>query len=174
VLWQRSLQSGRTLNFILSGGYNVGVRYDLNGNEFRIANYSFAAFALARNLLGPSEALVIRTYMWQHKGVSLDRMVLEETSASTEENARVCTVILSRKFGFFGERRRQIINVGILTNLFHIARATMWFRALLPNDSFSVQMVIAEDWVALDLSRDWYKSSFIHHHHHHHHTLSLS
>lgn len=153
VKWRRSLQYGKPLNFIVSGGYNVGVRYDLNGNAFATANYSFSAFALARNLLGPSEALVIRDYMSQRERIPQERMVLEETSASTEENGRVCAVILSRRYGFVPEGR--IIKVGILTNLFHIARATTWFRTLLPSDVFSIQMVIAEDWIALDLSDDW-------------------
>lgn len=154
VKWRRSVQYGKPLNFILSGGYNAGVRYDLNGNEFRSANYSFSAFGLARNLLGPSEALVIRNFMWEHENVPLNRMVLEETSASTEENARCCAVILSRRLGFVPEGR--IVKVGILTNLFHIARATTWFRTLLSSDVFSVQMVIAEDWIALDFTDDWY------------------
>jgi len=135
-------------SLILSGGYNVGVRYDLNNTVFAKANFTFAAIAEAR-WKGPSEARVMAgVVIAPPYNLPLAQVAFEESSATTEENARMTSVMLSRSY-FNGT-----VGVGVLTNLYHLPTAVSLFRANVPS-KYAVQPIFAEDWLALDTSEDW-------------------
>jgi len=117
--------------FIISGGYNVGVRYDLvNNTVFASANFSFEAFALARQW--PSESEIMKRVMCEELGVPAASVLLEETSATTDENAKLGAVILSRSNFFTRSNNagaeKSRLRVGVLTNLFHMPRAILSFE----------------------------------------------
>lgn len=71
---------------LFSGGYNIGVRYTLNGTVFQQANNSFAAFAMARRYASEAEtmrAFVASTLLNES---AYEAIMVEEDSDSTEEN----------------------------------------------------------------------------------------
>jgi len=122
--------------FIISGGYNWGVRYDDN-QIFPKPDFSFEAFTRARRM-GKSEAEVIRDFMREHCGVPEDAMLLEEASATTEENAEFLKIILERPT--FSETK----GIAILTLIHHMERALPAFRAIM-----EVELLLAEDLLAM-------------------------
>lgn len=150
VLYSKS----QNLRFIVSGGYNVGVRYNLKSNQILTnADFSFEAFAEARHI-GPSEAFVLGAYMTS-LGIPRKYILLEESSATTVENARMTAIILSRT-NFINLNRTMTI--GVLTNLFHMPVALSAFREHLPNAQ--VEPLFAEDWIAEANNREWLNSIY--------------
>ncbi len=88
----RLFERDPSLLIILTGGYNVGVRYteemlmhDVKGEP---ENFATARFQ------GPSEAGVMQRCLKEQWAVPIDRMILEESSAFTHENARFVKRIL--------------------------------------------------------------------------------
>lgn len=146
-------QQGITSRFIVSGGFNVGVRYDFEMNAvFAKPNFSFEAFALARRR-GPSEAQIIAQVMQEEYGVPSAAILLEDLSATTQENALFVRQILSRSLaeGVDGTDLSRMKPIGLLTLLYHMSRALDTFRSA----GMEVEPVYAEDVLALDASRNW-------------------
>jgi len=77
--------------FVIMGGYNFGVRYD--DENILKANFSFEAISSARNK--SSEAEAIKDYMVA-EGVSEKDIMLEELSATTEEQVKIFSMLLKR------------------------------------------------------------------------------
>lgn len=158
VAAQRNAADG-TVRFVISGGYNVGVRYELvNNTVFANANFSSTAFALARDL-GPSEAQVMRRVMTTAPfNVSAANVMCEETSATTDENGGVGSIILSR-YGLFPTDAQDALplRIGLLTNLFHMPRALPAFASALQRQNFSATIIplYAEDWCILNRATPW-------------------
>jgi len=132
VAWEKGVGK----RFIISGGYNWGVRYD-DKQILPKPDFSFEAFTKARRM-GKSEAEVIRDFMREHCGVPEDAMLLEEASATTEENAEFLKIILERPT--FSEAK----GIAILTLIHHMERALPAFRAII-----EVEPLLAEDLLAL-------------------------
>jgi len=121
--------------FVISGGYNWGVRYD-DKQILPKPDYSFEAFTRARRT-GKSEAEIIRDFMREHCGVPEDAMLLEEVSATTEENAEFLRIILERPA--FSEAR----GIAILTLIHHMERALPAFRAIMEVDPLHAEDLLA-------------------------------
>jgi hypothetical protein len=99
----------RPLRFVLSGGYNVGVRYVVgDGGQSSSSSglsglldppcFTFEALAGARQGY-PSEAAAMKDRLCQHYAVREGTeaiFVLEEASATTLENAAMCKMLLAR------------------------------------------------------------------------------
>jgi len=132
VAWEKGVGK----RFIISGGYNWGVRYD-DKQILPKPDFSFEAFTKARRM-GKSEAEVIRDFMREHCGVPEDAMLLEEASATTEENAEFLKIILERPT--FSEAK----GIAILTLIHHMERALPAFRAII-----EVEPLLAEDLLAM-------------------------
>lgn len=131
IAWEKELVE----KFAISGGYNIGVRYD-HTKILEEANFSFEAVAKARNK--KSEAEVIRNFMTKH-GVPLEVIFLEELSATTEEQADIFKIILRRTT--FAQDKK----IAILTLLHHMNKALPIFRKTNP----SIEPLFAEDLLAL-------------------------
>lgn len=133
VAWKK----GITKRFIISGGYNFGVRYD--GKQILPkADFSFEAFAKARN--EKSEAEIIKDFLRDNYGVPETAMFLEELSAYTKEQAEILRVLLTRTT--FSEAKK----IAILTLLYHMKRALPTFRAI----GLKAEPLFAEDLLALE------------------------
>jgi len=132
VAWAKGIGK----RFIISGGYNWGVRYD-DKQILQKPDFSFEAFTRARRM-GKSEAEAIRDFMREHCGVPEDAMLLEEVSATTEENAQFLKIILERPA--FSEAK----GIAILTLIHHMERALPAFRAIM-----EVEPLLAEDLLAM-------------------------
>ena len=132
---------------IFNGGFNVGVRYWLNGTLLSPPDFSFAAFARASRY--PSESGVMKDYVMQAFGLPSSAVLLEQTSATTEENAYVDAQILNRT-NFLP----PIKTLGLLTNLYHMPRAFISFRSALSLIGIQPCPVFAEDMVCL-LGLEW-------------------
>lgn len=112
------LLEGATNRLVIAGGKNWGIRYD----ETHVflppekPDFSYEAYAMARHL-GPSEAQVIAEFIDSHTERAFTaNMLLEELSATTEENAAFVGVMLNRMPAFTGVK-----SVGILTQIYHMA-----------------------------------------------------
>jgi hypothetical protein len=79
--------------FFVSGGYNVGIRYNPK-QILQPPNFSFEAIAKAR-WLGPSEAQIIFEEMVK-KGVPQEKIFLEELSTTSKKNAEMLRIFLKR------------------------------------------------------------------------------
>lgn len=88
-----SPSSSLPLSMIFTGGYNIGVRYLLNGTVLIQPNNSFAAYALARSYASEAETMrnFVTTYLLNSDAASL--IMVEEDSASTEENVQFSYVV---------------------------------------------------------------------------------
>jgi uncharacterized SAM-binding protein YcdF (DUF218 family) len=130
-------QKGIVKKFIISGGYNFGVRYDyskiLNNPDF-----SFEFFALAR--WEKSEAQIIAEFLHEEYKIPLQDMFLEELSATTEESVEILKILLKRKTFSFAKR------IGVLTLLSHMERALLLFK----NANLKVKPVFAEELLVLE------------------------
>jgi len=122
---------------LISGGYNLGVRYTpekiLNPPDF-----SFEALAKAR-WLGTSEAEVIFQELVQGS-VPPEKIFLEEISATSEENAEILSILLKRTT-FQGMKK-----IGIMSLLYHLKKISAFFKEKIPE----VEFVFAEDLLAMD------------------------
>lgn len=79
-------------SLLFSGGYNIGVRYLLNGTVLVQPNNSFAAYALARTFASEAETMreFVTTYLLGPAAGAA--IMVEEDSASTEENVQFMCV----------------------------------------------------------------------------------
>eukprot|EP01095_Lingulamoeba_sp_RSL-Kostka_P017190 TRINITY_DN8797_c0_g1_i1.p1 TRINITY_DN8797_c0_g1~~TRINITY_DN8797_c0_g1_i1.p1 ORF type:complete len:285 (+),score=70.44 TRINITY_DN8797_c0_g1_i1:332-1186(+) len=112
------------VNTIIAGGYNEGVRYNLGGYLIEPANTTFAAYSNARN--GESEAFVMKEWMQSIFNIPESTILVEETSTSTIENAQVSNILLTRLAQYTFDK--QNLNVGLVTNLYHMGRALQNFK----------------------------------------------
>jgi len=134
IAWKKGIAK----RFIISGGYNFGVRY--NEREI-LKNPDFSFEALARTRQEKSEAEVIAEFLYREYNVPLEAMYLEELSATTEENAEFVKILLKRKSTFdFAQR------IGVLTLIYHMEKALPIFRKI----GLEVEPLFAEDLIALE------------------------
>jgi len=130
-------QMGVVKKFIISGGYNFGVRYDYS-RILETPNFSFEAFALAR--WKKSEAQIIAEFLHEEYNVPLQDMLLEELSATTEENVEFLKILLKRQTFNFAKR------IGVLTLLPHMERALPLFKKA----NLNVKPIFAEELLVLE------------------------
>ncbi|MCS7369459.1 MAG: YdcF family protein [archaeon GBS-70-058] len=128
---------GIVKKFIISGGYNFGVRYDYS-SILEKPNFSFEAFALAR--WEKSEAQIIAEFLHEEYKVPLQDMLLEELSATTEENVEFLKTLLKRQTFNFAKR------IGVLTILSHMERALPLFKRA----NLDVKPLFAEELLILE------------------------
>lgn len=126
---------GITEKFIISGGYNFWVRY--NENQILTADFSFDAFVRGRS--EKSEAETIRNFM-KKQGVPKEAIFLEETSATTQENAEILKILLSRTTFNFAKR------IAVLTLIYHMQRVLPVFKSV----ELNIESLFAEDLLALE------------------------
>lgn len=145
-----------TIEFINSGGYNVGVRYGLD-SPMTHADFSMKAFCKARRDY-PSEAKIMKQIMTNQFKVPEDIIYLEEQSATTIENAQFCQILLARHNFLSRDDTTTSRNspsssyqIAILTNMDHMKRASSIFQGM----NMRVNTIYAEDFVIFDKSKDW-------------------
>lgn len=131
VLYYR--QHADTCRFVVMGGYNFGVRYN-DTTILKEPDFSFGALSRAR--VSPSEAETIRYFMARNR-VPPEAIVLEELSATTEEQVKIAGILLKRTT-FEGVKRVGILSVGP-----HLHKTYPIFKKELA--SFNVVPVYAED-----------------------------
>ena len=156
--WKEKMAKG----FILSGGYNIGVRYDLDrstpvfGNPNSPKKPDFSKRAQQKARCYRSEASVMAEIMIRDYGVPPEVLILEEESRTTAENAQNTLRILGRL---------NVKKFTILTNLFHIQRAVKEFVftqrpiAMLPSTLLAESLYVKEDRRHLSLVLDYYSGS---------------
>lgn len=132
---------GITKRFIVSGGYNTGVRYDKK--NIIPTNFSFEAFSRARRE-GPSEAQAISEYM-RKRGVNPNAMFLEETSSHTGEQVEIIITLLKRSTFDFMRNGNGTGTVGILTQLYHMPKVMKAFNEYPLEHDLEFVPVFAED-----------------------------
>jgi len=136
-------QLGICPRIILSGGYNIGVRYDIDlsvpvfgtASSDRCPDFGVEARVKAR--IYRSEASVMAEFITRHYKVPPEDMILEEESRSTEENALYCKGIAKRS----GWKR-----IGLLTQLYHMERALGSFGKV----GLEVIPLFAEDFLPME------------------------
>ena len=129
---------GITEKFIVSGGYNFWVRY--NENQILIADFSFDAFVRGRS--GKSEAEIIRNFM-KKQGVPKETIFLEEASATTQENAEILKILLSRT------TFDSVKKIALLTLGYHMKSAFLVFKKTLVS-TVIIEPLFTEDLLGLD------------------------
>lgn len=111
--------------FLLSGGYNVGVRYPETLAEPRYGDNSFVPpknfsdIARMRARRHRSEASVMTEFLQLMYQMPPECFILEEQSHTTKENALFVQAIC---------KRMGIKHIGLVTNVYHITQATQAFR----------------------------------------------
>ena len=118
---------GLASRFIVCGGYNFGVRYDLNNELIMPPHFSFETRAVARTR-GESEAQVFKREM--SSVIPDENILIEEFSTTTAENAQCVAMILSHTLaeGMDGTDLRNLKKVGLITESSHMNRAVEEFR----------------------------------------------
>lgn len=135
-----ALKKGCTRKLIISGGYNFGVRYK-DESVLTKPDFSFTAFSRARWSQQPSEAKIIADCLVDEFKIDPDFLLLEELSATTEENAQFVKIMLKRKPTFEGVKR-----VAILTLLYHMEKSLLAFKTF----GLDAEPLFAEDLLASD------------------------
>jgi hypothetical protein len=149
---------GGTNPVVTSGGYLIGVRYEVvNNTILNPPNTSVAAFAHARTLV--SEATAMRQNMVQGvgPGVQVDpaMVLVEEDSASTIDNAVAAGGMIGTRLAILVFNKSTACEA-LVTSLYHMPRAVADFNQYAWNNS--VVPAYAEDWVALippTKTKDW-------------------
>ncbi len=142
-------QHGAAKSFILSGGYNIGVRYDLHlsvpvfGTEKSDRKPDYSQEAKNRARQWRSEASLIGEIMRKEYKVPPQKLIFEEDSATTQENAQRCARII---------REMDYTKVGILTQLYHMKRSLTEFRTELT--AISTVPIFAEELLFSDRLSD--------------------
>jgi len=143
--------------FILSGGYNIGVRYEIvNNTLITTPDFSFENFGRAHDYI--SEAGIMRSSLQTVYNLSSSSLVLDELSATTDENARAVAFFLLRSNFLNSGPTPTPLRIGILSNLFHLPKALHSFKTQL-NIFFGGKVQIflyplpAEDYCILDEAR---------------------
>lgn len=158
VAWQKKLAK----RFILTGGHNIGVRYDLDlaipvfGQPDSKKEPDFSKSAKQQARCYRSEASVMAEIMKRDYDVPPEVLILEEESHTTFDNVQNTIKILSRlKVKKFG--------VGLLTNLFHMVRAFTEFRIApgggIPAPIYAEPLYVGEDKKHLVLVMDYYSTA---------------
>lgn len=136
-----------TPRFVLTGGYNIGVRYGLDlliptfGAEGSNRKPNFSEKSGIKAKRYRSEASVMAEFIRKNYNMPPEALILEEDSRTTEENARYCKLIVER-CGFK--------KIGLLTSLYHMERALKEFRKA----GLKVEPIFAEDLLPLE-SKQW-------------------
>ncbi len=125
---------------ILLGGRNYGVRYDYEKIMSK-ADFSFKAFIKARE--EKSEAEVAQKYL-ENKSIPKEVMLLEETSATTLENAKISKIILQRT------TFNSVNKIGVFSLAYHLEKAFPIFKEIFEGSRFQIKPVFAEDFLAME------------------------
>lgn len=152
--WQKFFSP--SARFIMHGGYNVGVRYLLNGTLLSPANFTFESFSLARGFI--SEGEVMKQTLCSSFSVSEAQVLTEEVSATTTENAAEASLIFGRAGFFSGSNvtnSNSNLTVAVLTNLYHMVSALPDFKAAFLQSGIEVFPLFAEDYVAFMNATYW-------------------
>ncbi len=127
---------------IVSGGYNIGVRYEIvNNTVMDEPDFSTKAIADAR-IQGPSEAFVMKQILSQQYKIPSHTIIEEDVSTTTVENAVICATIMKR----MGKSHAHL-----LTNLYHMQRALIAFEEA----GITATPIYAEDYAIFDTSFAW-------------------
>ncbi len=132
-----AIRNGVAKNLIISGGSNIGVRYD-DEKILTPPNFSFTAFADA-DFGRRSEARVIKDFLVEEYGVESTRIFAETLSSTTEENAEFVKILLKRRPAFTGDE-----TLAILTLLYHMEKALPVFK----KTGLAVEPLFAEELLA--------------------------
>ena len=143
---------------IVSGGYNIGVRYDLDisvpvfGTTSSDRKPDFSDEARIKARWYRSEASVMAELIRVRYCVPSEALILEEDSRTTKENANYCREIVER-CGFK--------EVGLLTLLYHMERAMGDFReaGVDPRPLFAEDFLVLEDKSWVDRIVEYYSTS---------------
>lgn len=156
-------------SLLFSGGYNVGVRYLLNGTVLVQPNNSFAAYALARTFASEAD----RRTCWARRPArpSWSRRTLPAPRRTFSSCAPPDSFVLSPRFLI--SRRSHTVShssvlltrlltytyppnttlvVGLLTNLYHMPKFWSIFLTVLQSPAFAAVKPVAlfaEDFVCL-------------------------
>jgi hypothetical protein len=125
---------------ILSGGHNYWVRYDYD-NILPKADFSFKAFIKARE--EKSEAEVARKYL-EERDIPGYVMFLEETSATSLEEAKILQTILERT------TFNSVNKIGIFSLAYHLDRVFPGFKETFKESRFQIKPIFAEDFLAME------------------------
>jgi len=138
----------RNSNFLilLQGGYNFFVRYI--GQEITKTDFSFSAFSRARG--EESESNCGRRFLIDH-GVDGNRIIVEELSATSAENVKIASIMLSRTT--FSE----IVEVKILSLAYHLERILPLYEKKL-GEKFKVTALLAEQFLPLKDTLSYYST----------------
>lgn len=126
-------QSQYANKFILSGGYNFFVRYDLNrdvpvyGSTPDSQKPDFSDSTQKKAKIYRSEASLIAQFMRQEYEAHEEMLILEEDSKTNLENAQFCREIVRRLYQK-EKSRLGPYSVGILTLLYHMEKALPLFQ----------------------------------------------
>lgn len=140
-------KKGLTKKLVLSGGYNFGVRYDLDlsvpifGTLKSDRKPDFSDEARQKARWYRSEASVIAELLKMEYGVPPETLILEEDSQYTKQNAQFCKAIIER----CGWKK-----IGLLTLLYHMERALKVFK----EEGLKVEPLFAEDLLPLE-DKSW-------------------
>jgi len=135
--------------FFFSGGYNFGVRYDLDlsvpvfGTAKSDRQPDFSEKARIKARWYRSEASVIAELIKTEYDVPPEALILEEDSKETSENAKFCKEIIERC---------HWKKVGLLTLLYHMERALKAYEKA----ELEVEPLFAEDLLVLE-DKSWIK-----------------
>lgn len=124
---------------ILLGGRNYWVRYDYE-KILPKADFSFKAFIKARE--EKSEAEVARKYL-EERGIPKHVMFLEETSATSLENAKISEIILQRT------TFNSVNKIGVFSLAYHLDNVFLGFKKVFKGSRFQIKPIFAEDFLAM-------------------------
>lgn len=133
-----ALRMGVTERIIFSGGYNFGVRYN-DEVIMQPPDFSFQALSTAQHAR-QSEARAMRDVAVECFNAQPRSILMEELSATTEENAAFVNIMLARST-FAGTRK-----IGILALMHHLPRALSIFKKECPH--LEISPIIAENLLA--------------------------
>jgi len=131
----RFLEKNPDFWILLQGGYNCPVRYD--EEKITKADFSFSAFSKAREK--ESEANCGRKFLMDH-GIKKNQIMVEEVSATSEENAQIATIMLSRTT--FSE----IVEIKVSSLIYHLKKILPLYEKEL-GKKFKVGPLFAEDYL---------------------------
>ena len=110
-----------------------------------VANTSFAAYEQARQF-GDSEAMTMKNWCITELGIPEASIMVEETSISSDENAKVSQILLERlaRFTYY----KPELKIGIVTYLYHMDEAMNDFLAY-SYKGVTFSPVYTEDYLAM-------------------------
>lgn len=136
--WRLDMARG----FIVSGGYNIEVRYGLelknpvyNGKPGSEKEPDFSEQAKKQARIYRSEASVMAEFLRSEYQVPSWQMILEEDSSTTQENAERCCEILEDMFWELAGSKKA--RIGVIALLYHMKRALRAFENIPMESSVS-------------------------------------